>query len=68
MASNDWDAKIKIMQERLTELERKREESVGSLADAAPGVRRAIIGHIDSEIAEAKDAIDNFQWAKARNM
>lgn len=67
MASNDWDAHIKSMQERLRKLEGKREEAVGSLANAALGVRQAVLGQIDSEIAETKEAIDNFQWAKDHN-
>lgn len=34
------------------DLERKRDEAIGSLANGSHGVRQAVLGHMDSEIAK----------------
>lgn len=54
------------MQERLAALEQKRADALGSLADAARNVRDSVLGQIDREIVETRQAIDNFEWAKSR--
>jgi predicted negative regulator of RcsB-dependent stress response len=68
MTGNNWAQLIEDSQARLVELERKRDEALGTLSTAAGNVRANVIAHLDGEIAKTLEAIDNFKWAQDHDM